>query len=217
MKPVEPEKTVGTKSNEPAQASKKNVSKMTNLTTQEVDNLLAEEEEFYDAIDELEHGIGINDSMADWANINFRSSFGDSGEFSGMPPVVQLLKCKECETNTKNIDKQMELLTKQDKQLIDSQNKLKESNKQVKLLEIKLEDALKALRKVHHKDNNEPQNIALKIRCRECSFTCESEEKLKEHKREEKAKYRAQSAAYRQENDEGPLPEEESRCEKCDF
>ena len=190
---------------------------MTNLNTQEVDNLLAEEEEFHDAIDELEHGIGINESMVEWANINFRSSFGDSGEFSGMTPVAQLLKCNECDTNTKTIDKQMEVLTKQDKQLSDSQNKLKESNKQVKLLEIKLKDALEALRKVHHKDDKEPQNSALKIQCRECSFTCESEEKLKEHKREEKAKYRAESAAYRQDNGEGPLPEEESKCEQCDF
>ena len=147
LQPVEAEKKGGSKSNEPAQASKKNASKMTNLNTQEVDNLLAEEEEFYDAIDELEHGIGINQSMSEWANINFRSSFGDSGEFSGMPPVVQLLKCNECETNNKTINKQMELLTKQDKQLMESQEKLKENKKQVKILEIKLEDALKALKR----------------------------------------------------------------------
>ena len=62
--------------------------KISNLDTKEVDNLLAEEEDFYDAIDEIEHGIGINKSMIDWANINFISSFGDSGEFEGRVPVV---------------------------------------------------------------------------------------------------------------------------------
>ena len=102
---------------------------MPNLSTQEVDNLLAEEEEFYDAIDEIEHGIGINESMFDWANVNFNSSFGDSGEFNGRASVVQLLKCADCETNSKTIDKQMELLAKSDKQLIESQDKLEESKK----------------------------------------------------------------------------------------
>ena len=83
LQPVEPEKKGGSKSNEPSQASKKNASKMTNLNTHQVDNLLAEEEEFYEAIDELEHAIGINESMSEWANINFTSSFGESGKFSG--------------------------------------------------------------------------------------------------------------------------------------
>ena len=73
-KPVEPE---------PAKTPAKNLWKISNLDTKEVDNLLADEEEFYDAIDEMEHGIGINKSMIDWANINFSSSFGDSGELKG--------------------------------------------------------------------------------------------------------------------------------------
>ena len=102
-KPAEPE---------PVKTPVKNVWKISNLNTKEVDNLLADEEEFYDAIDEMEHGIGINKSMIDWANINFNSSFGDSGEFEGRVPVVKLTKCAECETNSKTIDKQMELLSK---------------------------------------------------------------------------------------------------------
>ena len=94
---------------------------MNHLNTQEVDSLLAEEEEFYDAIDEMEHGIGINQSMFDWANVNFNSSFGDSAEFNGMTPVVKLIKCAECETNSTTINKQMELLFKSDKQLRECQ------------------------------------------------------------------------------------------------
>ena len=186
---------------------------MSNLTTQEVDNLLAEEEEFYDAIDEIEHGIGINESMFDWANVNFNSSFGDSGEFQGMTPVVQLLKCDECETNSMTINKQMELLSKQDKQLKDGQDKLKETKKQVKLLEIKLEDARKALNKVYHKEDMEPQNVAISIKCRECEFVCRSREELLEHKRNKKAEYRSQQKA----SEEGPLSEAESKCDKCNF
>ena len=50
---------------EPAPVAKKNVRIIPNSSTQEVDNLLAEEKEFYDAVDEIEHGIGINQSMFD--------------------------------------------------------------------------------------------------------------------------------------------------------
>ena len=53
------------KTDEPAPAKK--VDKMTNLNlyTKEVENLLAEEEIFYDAIDEMEHDIVITQSMID--------------------------------------------------------------------------------------------------------------------------------------------------------
>ena len=158
---------------EPAKTPVKTVWKISNLDTKEVDNLLADEEEFYDAIDEMEHGIGINKSMIDWANINFSSSFGDSGEFEGRVPVVQLSKCDECETNSKTINKQMELLSKNDKQLQVSQDKLKESKKLNKILEIKLEDALKRLRQFNvEKFNAEKTEITIK--CRDCDFTCGS-------------------------------------------
>ena len=52
LKPVEKEKNKQVKKPvEPAPAAKQSVSNMKHLNTQEVDNLLAEEEEFYDAID----------------------------------------------------------------------------------------------------------------------------------------------------------------------
>ena len=36
-----------------------------NLDTQELNNLIEEEEEFTDAVEELEHDVGINQSMID--------------------------------------------------------------------------------------------------------------------------------------------------------
>ena len=67
-----------------------------------VDILLEEEQEFYDAVDELEHGVGINASMVDWANINFESPFGTSGEFEGrLASVASRGKCTDCEINSK--------------------------------------------------------------------------------------------------------------------
>ena len=77
----------------------------------------------------------------------------------------------------------MELLSKVDKQLIESQDKLKESKKQVKVLEVKLEDTIKAWKKVQHKDTMETQTIATSIKCRECEFVCSNQEDLREHKR----------------------------------
>jgi hypothetical protein len=203
------------KTDEPAPAKK--VDKMTNLNldTKEVENLLAEEEEFYDAIDEMEHDIGINQSMIDWANINFNSSFGDSGEFNGRVSVVQLHKCADCETNSKTIDKQMELLSKHDKQLKESQDKLKESKKQIKILEIKLEDALKVVKKF--KEGKVEEMPPITIKCRECDFTGGSEESIKEHKREAKAKSRAEASAEKHQEGEGPLNEEDSKCGKCSY
>ena len=218
LKSVETEKNNQVKKpEESAPAAKKSVKKIPNLSTQEVDNLLAEEEEFYDAIDEIEHGIGINQSMFDWANVNFNSSFGESGEFEGRASVIQLLKCAECETNSKTIDKQMELLSKSDKQLIDCQDKLKASKKQVKQLEIKLEDALKALKKDHHKEDVESQTPVPSIKCRECEFVGKNEEELSEHKRSKKAESRANDPAYNSALQEGPLSEDESKCNKCNF
>ena len=155
--------------------------------------------------------------MIDWANINFNSSFGYSGEFEGRVHIVQLKKCVECETNSKTIDKQMELLSKNDKQLQDGRDKLKESKKQNKILEIKLEDALKSLRKVKQKEDNDVEKAKITIKCRECKFTCGSEESLKEHNREAKAKSRAEASVEKHQEEEGPLAEEESQCDKCSY
>ena len=92
------------------------------MSTQELDNIIKEEEDFCDAVEELEHDVVINQSMIDWHGVNFGSSFGNSGEFSGrLASVVESKKCEDCQINTKTIDTQRDLLTKQDKQLQDSQ------------------------------------------------------------------------------------------------
>ena len=91
------------------------------MDTQELNNLIQEEEEFIDAVEELEHDVGINQSMIDWHRINFESSFGNSGEFSGrLATEVHHKKCDDCETNTKIFEKQRELMLKLDKQIQES-------------------------------------------------------------------------------------------------
>ena len=86
----------------PVRVVKKNSWKVSNLNTQEVDNLLEQEESFYDAVDDFEHGIGINSSMVEWANINFDCPFGNSGEFEGrMASVAEREKSTDCEINAK--------------------------------------------------------------------------------------------------------------------
>ena len=89
--------------------------------------------------------------------------------------------------------------------------------KQVKQLETKLEDALKALKRVEHKEDVEPQTRAPSIKCRKCDFKCENEEELREHKRMNEAEYRANNSAYNTSLQEGPLSENESKWEKCNF
>ena len=128
---------------------------------------------------------------------------------------MQLHKCADCETNSKTIDKQMELLLKHDKQLKESQDKLKESKKQIKILEIRLEDALKVLKKF--KGGKVEETPPIKIKCRKCDFTGGSEESIREHKREAKAKSRAEGSAEKHQEGEGPLNEEDSKCGKCSY
>ena len=62
--------------------------------------MLDQEEDFYNEIDELEHGVGINQSMVDWANINFDSPFGTSGEFEGRRASVAQEKSAQIVTST---------------------------------------------------------------------------------------------------------------------
>ena len=92
-----------------------------NLDTKKLDNLIEDKEEYFTAIQELEHDFGIYQSMIDWHKVNFESSFGNSGVFIGrLASVVQCKKCNDCEVNSKTIDTQRDLLMKQNKQLQDS-------------------------------------------------------------------------------------------------
>ena len=157
--------------------------------------MLDQEEDFYNEIDELEHEVGINQSMVDWANINFDSPFGTSGEFEGRrASVAQREKCTDCDINSKTLNMQTDLINKLDKKLQDSQDQLKASRKKEKQLEIKLSDALKNIQAVENSKGE--KSVAFSIKCRECQFVCETEEELKEHKRNKKAEYRASTPTY---------------------
>ena len=215
MEPQADKKKQAKKPVGPEATPTRNVWTVSNLNTQEVDNLLADEEEFLEAIDDMEHGIGINKSMIEWANINFNSSFGGSGEFEGRVPVEKLVNCVDCETNSKTINMQTDLLTKLDKKLQDCQNQLKTSKKHEKQLEIKLSDSLKKIQKLE--SSTVETTMVMSLKCRECEYVCGTEEELREHKRKKKAEFRAKNPAYRAALGEGPLPEEESKCEKCSF
>ena len=175
--------------------------------------LLEQEQEFYDAVDELEHGVGINASMVDWANIDFESPFGTSGEFEGrLALVVWREKCTDCDINSKTLNMQTDLLTKLDKKLQNSQEQLKVIRKQEKKLEIKLCDALQNI-KILENEKVE-KNGPLSYKCRECEFVGGSQEGLLEHKREKKAEFRANNKAYNKELEEGPLTDKDSMCKK---
>ena len=110
---------------------------------------------------------------------------------------------------------QTDLITKLDKKLQDSQDQLKASRKKEKQLEIKLSDALKNNKRFEHINVN--KSTAYSIKCRECQFVCVTEEELKEHKRNKKAEYRAQSPTYNKQLEEGPLNVKASKCGKWNF
>ena len=119
-----------------------------NLDTQEIDNLLDEEEEFHNAVEELEHDVGINQSIIDWHRVNFESSFGISGEFDGrLASVVQSKKCDDCEINSKTIDTQRDLLMKQDKQISESHKIKKYLNEKLKRYVENLNETVRELAK----------------------------------------------------------------------
>ena len=110
---------------------------------------------------------------------------------------------------------QTNLITKLDKKLQNSQEQLKVSRKQEKQLEIKLSDALKNIKRLENEKVE--KNNPISYKCRECEFLGGSQEELLEHKREKKAEFRANNKAYNKDPEEGPLPKEESKCEKCNF
>ena len=92
-----------------------------NLDTQELDNLIEEEEEYFNAVEGFEHDLGINQSMLDWHKLNFDICFGNSGEFNDrIASVPQSNKCDDCTINSQTIVNQRVLMMKQDNQLQES-------------------------------------------------------------------------------------------------
>ena len=135
--------------------------KISNLTTQEVDNLLKDEEEFNSHINEAAHDIGMNQSAVDWLGVNFdnpRSSFGNSGEFSGRRvSISRLNKCTDCEINSKTLDKQRELLMKLDRQIQDSYKIQKQDRMEKERLNKKLKESMQMV------DSTTTENVNLKV------------------------------------------------------
>ena len=94
---------------------------------------------------------------------------------------------------------------------------MSESKREVKLLEIKLEGARKALKNAQNKEETNSLTLEPTIKCRECNFVGKNQDALLEHKRNKKSEYRAKGHAFRTEAEEGPLSKEQSKCDKCNF
>ena len=128
----------GTKPAKKLPAPPKTVDDLISIDTQELENLLEEEQEFYEAVEEMEHDIGINDSMVNWFDVNFQSSFSNTGEFTNRAASVILPKnCEDCKESAKTFEKQRELLHKQDTQIQESYKIQKTSNDEIKKLKSK--------------------------------------------------------------------------------
>ena len=106
------------------------------MDTRDLEDLLEEEEEFYEAAEEIEHNLGINQSMVDWFDVSFQSSFVNTAEFANRAaPVIQPLNCEDCKEYSKLFEKQRDLLMKQDKQVQEShrnQKMITEESKKIK-------------------------------------------------------------------------------------
>ena len=119
----------------PVPASPLIVQDLISIDTQELEGLLEDEQEFYEILEEFEHGVGVNESMVDWYQVNFQSSFSNTGEFENRTAVlIKPINCDDCKVNSTTFEKQRELLLKQDKQIQDSHRIQKESDEEIKKL-----------------------------------------------------------------------------------
>ena len=179
-----------------------------NLDTQELDNLIEEQEEFIDAAEEFEHDVVINQSMIDWHRINFESSFGNSGEFSGrLATEVHHKKCDDCEINTKIVEKQREFMLKLDKQIQENhkiQREYKEKLKHhVQLLNESVREVANATKETTsvkvQLQVQKDANLALKLKyCKDSDQSLVKQPEIVD-------------------NEEGPLPKEEWKCSQFNF
>ena len=193
-------------------AVKKNVWKITsNLSTQEVENLLNDEENFLQEVDRFEHDVGINQSMIDWHDANFispfESSFGNSGEFSGRRvSISRLNKCTDCEINSKTLDKQRELLRKLDKQIQDSYRVQKQYRTENDDLKKKVKESMQLV------DITTTENVTIKVELQIQKDLVEAMKlKMEIYKEVQPVKRNVIS------NEEGPLPVGQSKCDKCSY
>ena len=105
------------------------------INTQELESLLEEEQEYFEAVEEFEHGVGINNSIVDWFNVFFQSSFSSTGEFDQrLVVVVQPSNCEDCKVSSVTFEKNRKLLLKQGELIQDRKRTEKESNEEIKEL-----------------------------------------------------------------------------------
>ena len=171
--PVEPKrKGKASKPDAPVTVSPLIVQDLISINTQELESLHEDEEEFFEAAEHLEHDVGVNASMVDWYNVNFESSFSNTGEFAKRTSVViQDSNCEDCKVSSKTFDKQRELLAKQDKQLQDGLRIQKDRNDEskklksvIKSLEARLEETTNMLETVLEENTSEITTLKAELK-----------------------------------------------------
>ena len=76
--------------------------------------------------------------MVDWFNVNFQSSFSNTGEFTNRTAsVVSPKSCEDCKVSAITFENQRKILLKQDSQIQESHKKQKASNDENKKLRSK--------------------------------------------------------------------------------
>ena len=115
------------------------VSDLITMDTHDLEDLLDDEQDYYDAAEEVEHNLGVNASMVDWFNVKFQSSFSNTGEFTNRTAsvVLQPNTFQDCKISATTFEEQIKLLLKQDKMIQDSHKTQKESNDENKKLRAK--------------------------------------------------------------------------------
>ena len=180
-----------------------------NLNTKELDDLIEEEEELALDTDKIEHDIGINASAAEWHAVNFNSTFSNSGEFGGRiaSTLTVLDKCSECETNSKTIENQRILLSNLDKQIQDSHKSQRETRNKSKELKEKLNEAIKLVEETVSVNSNLKSELQIQK-----DLVVALKLKIEDNTPKE-----ADKSVKIVEKEEGPLPEGQRQCGKCNF
>ena len=214
LQPVSKKNNKTTTSEKSSPINPRIVQDLINIDTQDLEDILKDEQEFYDAAEEIEHNIGVNQSMVDWYDVNFSSSFSNTGEFANrISTVLPQRDCEDYKLNSQTFEKQRELLMKQDKKIVDFQTKHKVSSEEVKQLKKKLQDSENIVKDLQTKLKKNDDVVEFSIKCIECDFAGKSMEELKEHKNTACS----EALIRRLTEEEGPLNIKDSNCEKCSF
>ena len=82
------------------------VNDLISIDYEDLENLLQEEQGICEAAEEFERNAGINESMVNWYDVNFHSSFTNTGEFAGRGgPVLPVRDCEDCQINSQTFEK----------------------------------------------------------------------------------------------------------------